>query len=228
MLKHDRTRPRKKSWTMRYLRWLQEQQFDHPAHQIALQEMVEAVRVGREWVDRLERTIKEFVSGWSLEPLVRALQTLRGVDLIVAATFATEVGDVSRRAQSTHGLPRPSAERTIDGSLSGAAASPRPTTAVFAICPHVHPAASLIRNEPDQLVRTVDIWRRTRARTGERRRASAQLRCSASGGRTDCNRLAHQFNLSNDPNLVDKLQDVVGLHVNPPEHAILLSVDEKS
>lgn len=160
MLKHDRTRPRKKSWTMRYLRWLQEQQFDQPAHQIALQEMVEAVRVGREWVDRLERTIKEFVSGWSLEPLVRALQTLRGVDLIVAATFATEVGDVSRRAQSTHGFPRPSAERTIDRSLSGAAASPRPT---FAICLHVHPAARLIRNEPDQLVRTVDIWRRTRA-----------------------------------------------------------------
>lgn len=171
MLKHDRTRPRKKSWTMRYLRWLQEQQFDQPAHQIALQEMVEAVRVGREWVDRLERTIKEFVSGWSLEPLVRALQTLRGVDLIVAATFATEVGDVSRRAQSTHGFHRPSAERTIDGSLSGAAASPRPT---FAICLHVHPAASLIRNESDQLVRTVDIWRRTRARTGERRRASPQ------------------------------------------------------
>lgn len=46
MLKHDRTRPRKKSWTMRYLRWLQEQQFDHPAHQIALQETVEVRRQG--------------------------------------------------------------------------------------------------------------------------------------------------------------------------------------
>ncbi|XRZ45475.1 IS110 family transposase [Bradyrhizobium ganzhouense] len=96
MLKHGRTYPRKKGWTMRYLRWLQEQQFDHPAHQIALQEMVEAVRIARERVDRLERTIEEFVSAWSLEPLVRALQTLRGVDLIVAVTFATEVGDVSR------------------------------------------------------------------------------------------------------------------------------------
>jgi transposase len=29
MLKHGRTYPRKKGWTMRYLRWLQEQQFDH-------------------------------------------------------------------------------------------------------------------------------------------------------------------------------------------------------
>jgi transposase len=28
-----------------------------------------------------------------------------------------------------------------------------------------------------------------------------------------------QFKLSNDPNFVDKLHDVVGLYVNPPEHA---------
>lgn len=81
---------------MRYLCWLQEQQFDHPAHQIALQEMVEAVRVSKERVERLEKVIEEFVPNWSLAPVVRALQTLRGVDLIVAVTFATEVGDVRR------------------------------------------------------------------------------------------------------------------------------------
>jgi transposase len=32
ILKHGRIFPRKKGWTMRYLRWLQEQTFDHPAH----------------------------------------------------------------------------------------------------------------------------------------------------------------------------------------------------
>ena len=96
MLKHGRVYPRKKGWTMRYLRWLQEQTFDHPAHQIALQEMVEAVRISKERVERLERTIEEFVPAWSLAPVVRALRTLRGVDLIVAVTFVTEVGDVSR------------------------------------------------------------------------------------------------------------------------------------
>jgi transposase len=37
-----------------------------------------------------------------------------------------------------------------------------------------------------------------------------------------------QFKLSNDPNFVEKLHDVVGLYVDPPEHAIVLSVDEKS
>lgn len=37
-----------------------------------------------------------------------------------------------------------------------------------------------------------------------------------------------QFKLSNDPKLVAKLRDVVALYVDPPAHAIVLSVDEKS
>jgi Homeodomain-like domain len=37
-----------------------------------------------------------------------------------------------------------------------------------------------------------------------------------------------QFKLSNDPQFVDKLRDVVALYVDPPTHAIVLSVDEKS
>jgi transposase len=36
------------------------------------------------------------------------------------------------------------------------------------------------------------------------------------------------FKLSNDPEFVTKLRDVVGLYVDPPAHAIVLSVDEKS
>jgi transposase len=37
-----------------------------------------------------------------------------------------------------------------------------------------------------------------------------------------------QFKLSNDPHFAAKLRDVVGLYVDPPAHAIVLSVDEKS
>ena len=96
MLKHGRHFPRKKAWGARYLRWLQEQRFEHPAQQIVLQEAVEAVRLAKERVERLERTIEEFVPAWSLAPVVRALQALRGVDLIVAVTFVTEIGDLRR------------------------------------------------------------------------------------------------------------------------------------
>uniref|UniRef100_UPI003F5D6D78 IS630 family transposase n=1 Tax=Aquibaculum sediminis TaxID=3231907 RepID=UPI003F5D6D78 len=36
------------------------------------------------------------------------------------------------------------------------------------------------------------------------------------------------FKLSSDPDFVTKVRDVVGLYVSPPEHAIVLCVDEKS
>jgi transposase len=37
-----------------------------------------------------------------------------------------------------------------------------------------------------------------------------------------------QFKLSRDPQFAAKLHDIVGLYVNPPAHAVVLSVDEKS
>lgn len=37
-----------------------------------------------------------------------------------------------------------------------------------------------------------------------------------------------QFKLSNDPAFVEKLHDIVGLYVSPPDHAVVLSIDEKS
>jgi transposase len=37
-----------------------------------------------------------------------------------------------------------------------------------------------------------------------------------------------QFKLSNDPQFAAKLREIIGLYVNPPAHAVVLSVDEKS
>src|SRR5208282_5243874 len=36
------------------------------------------------------------------------------------------------------------------------------------------------------------------------------------------------FKLSPDPQLIEKVRDIVGLYRNPPEHALVLCVDEKS
>jgi transposase len=36
------------------------------------------------------------------------------------------------------------------------------------------------------------------------------------------------FKFSNDPNFAPKVRDIVGLYMNPPDNAIVLSVDEKS
>ena len=40
--------------------------------------------------------------------------------------------------------------------------------------------------------------------------------------------LSRTFKVSNDPRFVEKLTDVVGLYLDPPEHALVLSCDEKS
>jgi len=40
--------------------------------------------------------------------------------------------------------------------------------------------------------------------------------------------LIRTFKLSNDPQFAEKLEAIVGLYLNPPEHAVVLCVDEKS
>ena len=39
---------------------------------------------------------------------------------------------------------------------------------------------------------------------------------------------ADTFKLSPDPQLIEKVRDIVGLYMNPPEHALVFCVDEKS
>ena len=40
--------------------------------------------------------------------------------------------------------------------------------------------------------------------------------------------LVRTYKVSRDPDFVAKVEDVVGLYLNPPEHAVVLSVDEKT
>ncbi|GHC57713.1 hypothetical protein GCM10010507_38000 [Streptomyces cinnamoneus] len=52
-------------------------------------------------------------------------------------------------------------------------------------------------------------------------------RSGAWSGRRGIGR-AETFKLSTDPFLIDKVHDVVGLCLDPPERALVLCVDEKS
>src|SRR5712692_3242840 len=40
--------------------------------------------------------------------------------------------------------------------------------------------------------------------------------------------VTESFKMSPDPQLIEKLRDVVGLYMNPPTHAVVFSFDEKS
>ena len=46
--------------------------------------------------DRLEAHIEAVLPEWSLAPVVEALQALRGVRLVAAATLVAELGDIRR------------------------------------------------------------------------------------------------------------------------------------
>lgn len=79
LLRHGRVYHRTKPWTVWYRRWLQSQGLDHPAYQIALQEIVQAERNAMERLDRLTGHIEALVPEWDLAPAVNALQALRVV-----------------------------------------------------------------------------------------------------------------------------------------------------
>jgi transposase len=98
LLRHERTYAGKKPWTNVHRRWLADQSFAQPAHQIVLEECIEAVRQGEQRRDRVDGYLRAQIPHWSLFPLVRNLCALRGVDMIAAAGLAAAIGDPSRFA----------------------------------------------------------------------------------------------------------------------------------
>ena len=68
----------------------------HPAQKISLQEYIDAVHESTERVKRLNEQISLAVEEWRMAPVVKALQSLRGVSLITAAITVAELGDIAR------------------------------------------------------------------------------------------------------------------------------------
>jgi transposase len=67
-----------------------------PAQQIVFQEYVRAVNEHTERLQRLEQALHDQVKTWRLQPVVEALQALRGVQFTVAVTLVAELGDLTR------------------------------------------------------------------------------------------------------------------------------------
>ena len=96
MLRLGRHYPGKKTWGPAHMNWLMSQKLEHREQRIVLEELLEGVRQESERVERLEQAIREAVPEWSLAEVVRALQAMRGIDLIAAVTILAEIGDLSR------------------------------------------------------------------------------------------------------------------------------------
>lgn len=96
LLRHGYRYEGKSNWSLAHFNWLADIKFPHPAQQIAFQEYIHAVKELTERVQRLTGQVQELVATWKLAPMVKVLQALRGVSLIVAATTAAELGDLTR------------------------------------------------------------------------------------------------------------------------------------
>jgi transposase len=96
LLRQDIRYTGRATWGPAHLRWLAEVVCPTPAQQSVFQEYVRAVTEHTERLQRLEQELHDHVHTWRLQPVVEALQALRGVQFIVAVTLVAELGDLTR------------------------------------------------------------------------------------------------------------------------------------
>lgn len=97
LLRHGRhySRP---GWTLMHRRWLAGLRFEQPAHHIVLEDCIATIEAATARRDRLTAQIEAMLADWALAPVVHALQSLRGMALVSAATVIAELGDITRFA----------------------------------------------------------------------------------------------------------------------------------
>src|SRR5881396_3011526 len=90
--------PAAKPWTQRHRRWLDTLQLDPPALQATLDDYLHEVDHAAARVERLEGALDNAIAAAPapLRAVITALQTLRGVRQVTAATIVSEVGTLSR------------------------------------------------------------------------------------------------------------------------------------
>lgn len=84
------------AWTQSHRRWLASLKFEQAVHYIVLEDCIATIEAATARRDRLEAHIEAALPEWSLAPVVQALQALRGVGLVAAATLVAELGDITR------------------------------------------------------------------------------------------------------------------------------------
>lgn len=83
-------------WNAAHRRYLAKVVCPTPAQQIVFQETLGAVDEQVDRLGRLEAELRVCGAMWRLDPVVQALQALRGVQWLVAMTVVAELGDLTR------------------------------------------------------------------------------------------------------------------------------------
>jgi transposase len=98
LLRHDRRYAGKSSWTAAHEHYLSAVSFDHRAQDIAFVEYRRAIGEAQARVELLTHELTEQLEHWRMRSLVRALMTLRGIDVVVASSLVAELGGLKRFA----------------------------------------------------------------------------------------------------------------------------------
>jgi transposase len=96
LLRHGKRWPRRSTWSKKHLDWIRCQHFAQEAQERVLVDYLKAVEDNEARVAKLTASIVELVETWSLKPLVKALQALRGISVIASTTIVAELGDLHR------------------------------------------------------------------------------------------------------------------------------------
>lgn len=96
LLRHGRDYVRHKSWSTAHERHLSTIRFEHPAQALAFNEYRLACKETSERVERITAALRELCERWRMNPLVKALMCLKGLDFVAAVIFVAEIGDLSR------------------------------------------------------------------------------------------------------------------------------------
>ncbi len=96
LLRHDTIYSGKTKWTKAHFNWLADIAMPHPAQQIVFQEYIDTVAECKSRVQRLTDQVRQQSQQSRLHELIKALQSMRGISLIVATTIAAELGDLTR------------------------------------------------------------------------------------------------------------------------------------
>jgi transposase len=96
LLRHGRVWSGKGAWHDRHIAWVRGQQFEHEAHNRVIVALVQNLENARERVKQLTEDLEQLATTSSQAPLIKALQAMRGVQLITAAIIATEIGNFGR------------------------------------------------------------------------------------------------------------------------------------
>ncbi len=96
LLRHGHRYGGKSSWTLAHQRYLATVIFAHPAQDIAFAEYRGAVCDAHERVERLTASLRTQLGDWRMRPVVEALMSLRGIDVVAAITLVAEIGDIRR------------------------------------------------------------------------------------------------------------------------------------